>query len=566
MDRRKRAFYLCIAGILLISFLIESYSVRAQEDFTHVIVNSEKWIDVYSTILYANILGKSSDFLVSERHATLLLNNIKKSNNIRVISSEDSPFILGYPTIILDRGFAGAEELTFRNINLELARLLDDIKNFIVIDDSYGYNAVAVAPYAVLKKSWVLFADRTNIAEIDSFLSGRDIDELLIYGYVDREVTSALRKYNPVIINTGDRFDDNIEIVKRYREINPIKQVVLTNGEFIEKEIMAGLEPVLFTGKENVPEQIKDYIKSTDIEVGVLIGNELVGAATNIRRTVGISVIVKFARGARAPTGPIARIEGLDLFYLPTPTLDLKLDSVKYNKATSQLEVTYRSNSDIVMYFKGTITITSENDESKKVGDVESVFIAPRDFKTVVYSDINLTGESFKASIFTIYGESRKALEKILEAEVNVDVIDIIDRCEIDVTRVTYHTAKKLFSIDVENIGEVRCYVDLELLDVLINDEKVTLGLEGTVTLLPKEKKDLKIRAELIDYDIEKNEFIDLIAYYGERENSLIKIFKGRYRLEIARIDVVFYMAIAIIIILAIGLVILIRKKRKSES
>ena len=38
---------------------------------------------------------------------------------------------------------------------------------------------------------------------------------------------------------------------------------------------------MLFTGRENVPDQIKEYLKNSDISVGVLIGNELVGAATN---------------------------------------------------------------------------------------------------------------------------------------------------------------------------------------------------------------------------------------------------------------------------------------------
>ena len=66
---------------------------------------------------------------------------------------------------------------------------------------------------------------------------------------------------------------------------------------------MSGQEPVLFIGRENVPQKISDYIKSTDIEVGVLIGNELVGTATIVRRQVGISTFVKFAQGARTAAG-----------------------------------------------------------------------------------------------------------------------------------------------------------------------------------------------------------------------------------------------------------------------
>ena len=39
---------------------------------------------------------------------------------------------------------------------------------------------------------------------------------------------------------------------------------------------MGGESPILFTGKENVPDKIRDYIKSSQIEIGVLIGNDLV--------------------------------------------------------------------------------------------------------------------------------------------------------------------------------------------------------------------------------------------------------------------------------------------------
>jgi hypothetical protein len=91
-----------------------------------------------------------------------------------------------------------------------------------------------------VNRAWVFFADRTNVDEIDSILGLREVDEVLIYGFVDREVEETLAKYNPEVIDTGDRFKDNIEIVEKYLEIKQTEQVLLTNGEFIEKELMLG--------------------------------------------------------------------------------------------------------------------------------------------------------------------------------------------------------------------------------------------------------------------------------------------------------------------------------------
>jgi len=278
--------------ISLLIFLMIVSAVSAEQ----IIVNSEDWRDVYSGMLYGSLTGTPTSFLVSAKHSTLILNAIPRTEPITAFSSDNAPFIVGYRGILESRGYE-AEEIVQENFNLYLAEQLEEVTSFVIIDDSYGYNAVSVAPYAAVSNSFVLFADRDNIRDVEDFLAGRTVDSLLLYGYVDRQVREALAEYNPEIINEeGDRFANNIEIVKKYKEVKGAQQVLLTNGEFIEKEIMSGAEPVIFIGANNVPDQTREYIQGSDIEIGVLVGNELVGTATYIRRQVGISVFVKFAR------------------------------------------------------------------------------------------------------------------------------------------------------------------------------------------------------------------------------------------------------------------------------
>ncbi len=565
----KNAKILALGIVGLIAVIAITKIIIAQGEFTYVISNSENWEDVYSAMLYASLEKAGSDFLVSTKHGSILLNSINKKNDIRVISSKKSPFVINYADLIKDKGFKDADELILDNPNLELIEELPEINNFIVVGNSYGYSAIAVAPYAVITNSWVFLADRANIDEIDSILSERDVNNLLIYGFVDREVRETLSKYNPEIINTGDRFKDNIGIVKKFLEIKPTQQVLLTNGEFIEKEIMSGTSPILFTGKENVPEQIKEYIQSSDIEVGVLIGADLVGAATNIRRSTGISVIVKFARGARVPAGTIAAVEGLDLFYLPVPIMDLELDSAKYNRATSQLEVTYKSNSNIPIYFKGTLTPVTASGKQTKIGDVEPVFIAPNDFKTVSYSDVDFTDEKISLEVFTLYGETPSSLEKILEKKIDVDVVNVIDRCEIDIESVKYTKSRKEFSVKVLNPGSIDCWVDVELSDVIIDGVEKTIGSEGSVKILAGKKGKIVIRQEMTEEDLKENHFVNVIAYYGERENGLVKILKGKYELKVESISFATLSLIILALIVLVAVIVLIflfiKKKREDE-
>ena len=554
--------------ILLVFLIFFTSPANAQQSFTHVISNSEDWRDVYSIMMYAKFNNVGSDFLVSTKHGPILMTGINKDNYVRVVSSKKSPFVLNYDSDLKNAGFKNADEVKIGNADLELISDLSNVNNFIIIGNTYGYNAIAVAPYAVVNKAWVFFASRSNIAEIDSILSIKKPKEVIIYGFVDREVRDTLSKYIPEIIDTGDRFKDDIEITKKYLEINPTKQVLLSNGEFIENELMSGSGPILFTGKQNVPDQIRDYIKSSDIEVGVLIGADLVGTATNIRRSTGISVIVKFARGARVPTGAIASVEGLDLFYLPIPIMDLELHSAKYNKASSQLELTYKSNSNIPIFFKGTITPKTESGEKTKIGDVEPIFIAPNDYKTISYSGLDLIGDSISLDVFALFGDTPTSLEKVLEKNIKVEIVNVLDNCDIEIHKVKYSKPKQSFYITIKNKADYDCWIDVELKNIIVDNIEETIGSEGSISIFKGKSNNLIIKQEMTNQDLEKNQFVNVVAYYGEREDSLVKMLQGRFALSIETISfaTIGLISFAFIIIAAIIILFIVWKRRKDEE
>jgi hypothetical protein len=363
---------------------------------------------------------------------------------------------------------------------------------------------------------------------------------------VDREVRDVLDKYNPVIVNNQDKFEDNIEIVEKYLELNPRKQALLTNGEFIEKELMSGVQPILFTGRENVPDQIRDYLKNSDIEIGVLVGNELMGAATNIRRSAGISVMVKFARGARTQSAGISAVEGLDLFPLPAPTLNLEVYSVEYNKITNQLEVTYKSSSNTPMYFKGTITVKEDDGERTTLGDVEQIFISPGSYQTVSY-DVEVGSlNDLRAQIFTLYGETRSSLDRVLDEEWDVSVVDVVDNCEIEVSKIVYNKQSDEFKVHVKNVGSSVCWVDAALEDLQIGYDERTVATDRAYRIEKGKSGVLIIVEELLDEDIDKNAFVNAVLHFGEKETSLVKTLKGRFELRTSSVATVTYVLVTL--------------------
>lgn len=551
--------------------------VQAQTTDQRVIVNSQDWTDVYSGVLYGNLKGHPNYFLTSARSATLLPFQIPKTvDKITIITSRDRPFASGYKALLEVEGYNEVEEIRESNINIELAELLPEINKFIIIDNSYGYNSISVAPYAALGKYYVLFADRGNIGQVENLLEDRQVDELIIYGQVDREVKTRLDQFGPTIINNGDRFDDNIEIVKRYQALHKQlkgeerKQAILNNGEFIESSLMSGSDPVLFIGFSNVPEQVRNYISSSSLEVGTLVGNELIGTATFIRRQTGLSVFVKFGQGSRTPQNTIAQVEDLDRFPIPRYGLNLAVVAAALNTATNNLEITYQNRAQIGTHFRALSFIIEDGETTHTIQDDETVnFVDANDYKTILYklidldgNDIQLESENLVALITTIYGESPKSLEQTLVTNVSIQRISILDEADIEIVDASYQKSGSKFLVKIKNIGVVDAYVGIEMPDIYVNGEYIIFTSSEPVMIKPGKTKTIPVITTMEEDDIPENQEVKIIALFGERETALTKQKQATFAFKLAAPDLTPY----IIIVLIVILLFLIFSRRKCKN
>jgi hypothetical protein len=558
--------------VIILSLIITFCAVVAASNASGVekiVSNSADWRDVYSVMLYSSLVDKQPGyFLTSTKHGTVLLYSIPKgTNGTLVVSSKSQPYAINYKSVMESQDYQNVEEIVTNKVNLELAKRVTkekNIKKFIVVDDAYGYNALSAASYAVIDRYYVLFVNARNVAEMDTFLTGVNPEKILILGQVDEEVKTRFSKYNIETINKGDRFENNIEMVKKYVKVKPSRQLIMSNGEFIEASIMSGDNPVIFIGRNTVPIQIQEYIKAADFQVAVLIGNELINSATAIRRQLGISVFVKFAQGSRAPTGPIASVEDLDKFPMPRYAVDLGIYSVMYNKATNAIWVTYKNKAGIGAYLKGTITINGN--EAQKIADLEPIFIDKNQYKTIIYNQfvdgrpLQIDEGTINAKVYTLFGEGKKSLENVLEATMNVESVEILDSSNINITDVSYDKNKQAFIVEVENIGTVDSYVIAEASDIYINEEYITItSPETTLVKLDKTAK-IEIPAVLTESDMANNPTVRIKIYYGERENSLINVKIAEFPFKLISLDLATYGLVLLIIILIL-LILFGRKK-----
>ena len=163
-----RKLILILLSLLL---LVPAVSAQGQEEPGQIIVNSQDWRDVYSAMLYGSLTNRPVSFLVSDRHSGLILNSIPSSSHLWIINSP-TPYVTGFAGFAEGKGYT-VENFDFDSSNFEFADEFET-ESFILVDDAYGYNAIAVAPYAVASRSYVIFADRDNIDEVSDLLAQKN--------------------------------------------------------------------------------------------------------------------------------------------------------------------------------------------------------------------------------------------------------------------------------------------------------------------------------------------------------------------------------------------------------
>jgi acylphosphatase len=483
---------------------------------------------------------------------------------VHLIQSSKDPIIAGHRDNLESEGFTVSSVTTSdsgKKLNLALADKINTTK-FVIIDDSYGYNAISVAPYSIISNSCVLFADSENIDAVYKFLKGRT-PEIIIYGRVDRAVREKLSEFNPEIIDHGDRFEDNLAIVDKYVALSQPTQIVLTNGEFIEDEIMSGREPVIFLGRDVVPAEVVEYVNAHDFKTGVVIGNDLTGAATKLKDQTGMSIFIKFGQGRAGGESGFAVPEVLDMFYLPQYELSLDIVSGDYNVKTKTTEIVYQNRGKTGVFAKATIGISAGNESVTTVGDEEPFFIdTETKFGRAYEADLtDWAANELQAHIYLEYGETRKSLTELVEKDIILGLLEFDDRSALSVTGVKYDTKLERLTLELKNTGTVTCYADAE----------VELRIEGeseSVMFTPAEIKDdtvLSERIKLSSADLAENPTVFVHIRYGERSDMRLKTIDEAHTLSVVSaypVEIIAVVAALLAVVVVIGLLLWIRKKK----
>lgn len=469
-----------------------------------VVVNSQDWRDVYTGLQYAAATDQPGAFVTGDDQANALLGQLQQNQTVLLITGrqQQSP---GFRALLRSNGFAVEEHRSDNAIttNEEFAARAPT-QNLVVVDDAYGYNAISVATYANMRNASVAFSD----TDVTSLAEQKNPEEVLLYGHIPSARYQELESLVTNQINEQDKFKDNFALAKQFLEHKDAQSLILTNGEFIEGQLITDEFPVLFTGRENVPEEVTEFIRENDFRIATLIGNSLAPNAQQIKQATDMSIFIKFAQGRNQQQ------VALDLFEVPSPQARLQVSQATYNPASGSLEVTYQNPGDVATYFTGTITTADGTYE-----DQDPVFLETGSYKTVQYS---MPAPGSNVSYHVLYGTGPTSLELRRQGTLGVEQVTVEDDSELEITEAAYDPSTQQLVVSATNPGRDAVYVMVEAVNLRIGSERVRVGSE-VVRILSGATEKISLPVQLTESDLSRNADVELEVFFGAREFSLIQ-------------------------------------------
>ena len=169
-------------------------------------------------------------------------------------------------------------------------------------------------------------------------------------------------------------------------------------------------------------------------------------------------------------------------------------------------------------------------------------------------------------NVYTLYGEIETALDRVLQGDYEVDIINVVDSCEMEIDSVVFNLQKNMFFVKMKNLGSVDCYASVEMRDVIINEVETTIGSEEPVLIKAGKSQTVPIEQEMASEDLLDNDVIEVYGYYGEREDSLVNVVKGNFEIIVRRFTTLTWIIIVLVSIILILLIIAFFLRRREDD
>ena len=533
-----------------------------------VVVNSQDGRDLVSATYYAANTGDRIVFVPPVYNEPVTYGKIGWNGEVLLVQSASNPIITGMADALRNRGntvetISSAEPYQTNRMLAERS----GARKFILVDPVYGYNTVAAVAYAKQNSMYLLFVDKAQKDAVISFLNGKAPQDILLYGYVDAEVKDALSSNGLSYreINTGDKFDDNMQMLDLYLAQNPAKkQAILSDGNAFEDTITGGDDPVLLISPV-VPAGVYNYVRDRasegKISVGLVVDREYAQTAYDLKESVNeelgreaLHVLVKFGQSVPAAGSGLFDV---DLFPVMGPILGLEIRGAEYNTLARELEVTYANTGNAQEYVKSRIIVYVDGYPVGTVGDEEPLSI-PRGQTIGKGYPIGIENGAILANITAMFGSSRKSTENGVVAILNAGRVEFTDRSLLEISSFT-EDGGDLF-VTYSNAGNTSVYFRADA-NTNISGRMTRIEDDRVYPLAQGEAKIVKFPGVL-----EGSSGIVAGAGYGSREAFIDKRVEKAYEPALAADYTLLFAGLLVLLVLIIGYLIWSRGKSAAKG
>jgi len=552
-------------------FVLILCAISCAEDY--VVINSLDGRDVLSGVFYANVKGYPVKFMgYPGGDAATLAVKIGENHDILLIESPDRPVSVFVETALeqRDNTVTVYESSDGKDTNLDLA-VRSGATKFIVVESAFSDGALSAMPYAKITGAYVIMADKENIESVKEIVS--NADEVIIYGYVDSAVREELEDLNPQIIGKGDdRYEDNIELSDKMMDEFGMKNIIMTEGTYIETGMVDAGLPLVFCGRI-VPDPTYDFIKektqNDELDTVYLIGGtKITNAVRNMRSQIkaelgtnqSFGIWLRFAQMMPGNTGMMT----LDSFPLPAYIPRLEITELVYNTATGNVMLGIKNIGDGPAFYATEIHILVDDAEYKVLGDNDPVLIEKDDTVGLEYElDFNELEEGNVTAVAIVkYGSSKYSLEEYVDYVGNLTEIEYVDRSDVSAREARYDTSRKILYLSIKNSKEDVAYVSPDVTLILDGEPTKIKGpynepVDGNSIIV------VEFPIELSGEELAANDEVTVHLKYGGRPGFLSKESTEVLPLQKEGFDLLLLLLILLIILLIILAIYLYMRHRR---
>ena len=502
---------------------------------TTVLVNSQNYEDIISASVFAASQGYAFAFTIDPRQAVFITRYYTAVKTDPVIYLEGNQTILSNMATMLQESKLGNLTIVQNRPVQEWVADQFPRTQAILVGGAYGQDALSAAPYAAVSQSPIFFIDDPSKAQATlTAVRSRGYAKVMVYGSLASQLAKAdLDSLPPVeTVDTGSRYSNNIEIVKKFLELKSAHQVMFVSGQAFEKSMVDSKYPLVLVGRSTVPQELVTFLSANNISSGVVfsgdsqdpaVGSNIVDGVAKLRAlNPNLSIFIKFGEGYSGVNQALP----LMIAPLPSPRISLDLLNISYNVGSRQFEIRAADSGDFI-FLSASVLIEG-------IGSAESSQITLEPGQTTTLGvDLDATraisdGRIPSADVTAQFGEDSGLADNIETVTfVDIPLSTYEDNSSVRLSGIAYSSEHKAFILHLQGDGWVSGTARF-----MLGTRPIVLDVPPT---LIKGSGDVEVKF-LLSADEERYVSglnFDYLIRYGSRPDVLLKEDRGRQEFSV---------------------------------